>query len=517
MVIFCFLDLTYRTIYLIMTDLKLTDLNKLKIKDLLALIRNRIITVTQCTQFFIDLIKTHNPLLNALVEERFSEALCEAIEYDNQINKNQIDFQMLPLLGLPITIKEMICVKGMKQTLGILQRKNYICDTDATVVSRLKSAGAIILGTTNVSELGFWFEGSNPIYGATNTPFDLKRTAGGSTAGEASLVGAGLIPLGIGSDIGGSLRIPAAFCGSVGFKPSHGYLPMTGHFPASGEYYQKWTQHKGSMTSLGAIARSTDDLLEVLPLLAGDDNQDPHSNRPSINLNKQIPLNKIRVYILSNPDFLGAHLVDKPIELAVKKCGQLLKKRGATVTQLNSGFFEYSLLWWLMRADLEKIAPFTTLLAPNKPLNLLSELSKALLGKPNHEWPALITSCVEKLNLTKDSSPLKNNLKHSFKIKQNQVTELLKENCVIISPTHPRPAMRHGQSLLRPFDFIYTGYANAFNLPAIQVPVGLTNDRLPIGVQIAAALDHDYLCFQIAKELENAFGGWQPPPSQLFS
>ena len=194
-----------------------------------------------------------------------------------------------PLLGVPCTIKEFLKTSGMPHTGGLAWMADGVADTDATVTARIKAAGAIILGVTNIPEGGLWMETYNSIYGRTRNPWDLRRTSGGSSGGEAALISTGASPFGIGSDVGGSIRIPAAFCGTVGHKPSGGLVPNTGHFPAD------VPDGAGGYLCTGPMTRTVDDAWLVLKVLAGPDGQDPACRPMALGDPAAVDISKLRV------------------------------------------------------------------------------------------------------------------------------------------------------------------------------------------------------------------------------
>lgn len=478
-------------------------------QDIVKKFQSRELSISTFVNEVIAQIKVANPKLNALVEERFDQALQEAKQKQVALEKGEVNFKTHPLWGLPMTIKEMLAVKGMRQTLGSFQRKDWISHQDATLVTRLKNLGAIIIGTTNVSELGFWFECANPVYGVTNNPFDVTRTSGGSSGGEGALVGAGLIPIGVGSDVGGSIRIPASFCGVSGYKPSPGVLPFTGHFPAVNEHLEAWQKHSVHMTCLGFLSNSVKDMAWITSLVMGPDPQDPSTQTPPISLDLDSAQVKT-VYTLCDPDFLGAYRATSSIVTATQNSAKYLEALGFEVKPLPSDYFHPALKWWLARADHEKIAPFTQLMAPLFPINIFKQLTLKVFGQSPFEWPALLTGALEKLGevagiKTGDKFP-----DPKYLHKQHELTELLGDHSIILLPTHPRVAMRHGASLTHPFDFIYTGVANLFNLPAVQVPIAKDNHGMPIGCQILANTYQDRLALKAADILSQAFSNSSP-------
>ena len=168
------------------------------------------VTPTDLVQAHIDRVQQVNPLLNAMVADRFDTALAEARHAEARLaaSREEGGSNLPPFLGVPCTIKEFFSVQGLPKTGGMLAHKGRISDHDAPTVARLRQAGFIVLGVTNAPEGGLWMETTNLVYGRTNNPWDLRRTSGGSSGGEGALVAAGACPVGLGSDIGGSIRIP---------------------------------------------------------------------------------------------------------------------------------------------------------------------------------------------------------------------------------------------------------------------------------------------------------------------
>ena len=207
-----------------------------------------------------------NPTVNAIVHDRYDDARDEAKAADRTLAERG-GVGVGPLHGVPITVKECLGLAGLRQTSGLVSRRHNLAARDATVAARLRAAGAIPIGVTNVSELMMWMETDNKVYGRTNNPYDPTRTAGGSSGGEGAIVGSGASPIGLGSDIGGSIRMPAFFNGVFGHKPSAGLIPNTGHWPMSEGAARRYL-------TTGPLCRSAEDLWPTISLLAGPDGED---------------------------------------------------------------------------------------------------------------------------------------------------------------------------------------------------------------------------------------------------
>ena len=219
---------------------------------MLQALDNREVSSRELVELHIERIERHNPDVNVIVTKNYGDARRAASKADEARQAGH----SLPLTGLPVTIKDQIDVSGLPTTGGNPDRANNIVDADAPNVARLRSAGAVILGKTNVPASGDW-QASNPLFGRTNNPWNPERTSGGSTGGAAA-VAAGMSPLELGSDIGGSVRIPASYCGIFGHKPSETAMPK-GSLPNPAV----------PLTVQGPLARSADDLELALDIMAG--------------------------------------------------------------------------------------------------------------------------------------------------------------------------------------------------------------------------------------------------------
>lgn len=451
-------------------------------------------------------IEEINPKINAMVETRFAEARREAQVVDDLTDRN---FPDKPLLGVPFTVKEMIAIEGMKSTLGSIHLKHQVKNRDATIVARMKAAGAILLGTSNVPELGFWFECQNTVYGTTNNPYDLSRTSGGSSGGEAALIAIGASPFGLGSDIGGSIRIPAGFCGIFGHKPSHVLIPFTGHTPIYYDNALEYSGHKYPLTVVGPMCRKAKDLRPLFELLMGDDGIDTEVMK-SFKLAAPVKdWSKIKVYSLPYPVMHGTTETETEVGQAVENAVRYFEQLGAQVEALDPQIFLHGFSLWMAAVSQIEGRDFNVAMNPEGPTAFPQEFIKMLFGKSNYTLPALLTAFLEKhRTLEKNHGPALEELA-ALKVK---MAEMLGENSVLLMPPHPRVAPKHGKTVLTPFDFAYTGIANALRLPASEAPLGLNSQGLPLGVQIIAGHLQDHLCFSACEELETAFGGWTPAP-----
>ncbi|KQK78985.1 fatty-acid amide hydrolase 2-like protein [Amazona aestiva] len=336
-----------------------------------------LVTCVEVVEAYVERIREVNPLVNAVVKDRFEEALQEARQVDQLLSEgpgNDCLEEKFPLLGVPITVKEAFSLHGMPNTSGLVSRRNVVATSDATVVSRLKQAGAIPLGVTNCSELCMWYESSNRVYGRTNNPYDLQRIVGGSSGGEGCVLAAACSVTGVGSDIGGSIRMPAFFNGIFGHKPTTGVVPNDGQFPNA----------QGVRTSFlctGPMCRYAEDLELMLRVMAG----------PSVD--------KLR-------------LNEKVVEHLESELG--VQVQHVAIHKMKYSFQIWSAMMSSKDSDGQEAQLFTDLLGDHgKPVWPLWELVKWLVGMSSHTLPAIaifnvlglpVTQCP--LGLSSEGLPL---------------------------------------------------------------------------------------------------------------
>lgn len=466
--------------------------------SLMRALRAREISSVEVIDAHIDRIEQVNPRLNAVVGKRYEQARQEAKAADARLGKGD----PAPLLGVPFTVKEFVAVHGMPQTAGILARRHVVADRDATVVKRLQEAGAIVLGVTNAPEGGLWHETNNPVHGRTRNPHDLRRTTGGSSGGEAAIIAAGGAPFGIGSDTGGSLRIPAAFCGIVSHKPTGGLVPMTGHFPEppAGPF------DVPSVT--GPLARTVDDLWLLLRLIAGPDGEDPWCR--TLPLEESIDRHdwtEVDVYAVPTN---GTFRPQREVESAVHKVALALAERGARLREWRgpdlAGAFE---AWTAILAASGK--SYFEIVAPNG-VNLLPEWARWALGRSTHSGGVLAILSMERLI----SGRLGEEHVAAARALRAQFIEAVGPRGLVIHPVYPRTAPFHRAIALR--DPRHVGCTTLFNVtegPATVVRVDTDRRGLPVGVQIGGIPGADALTLAAAKVCEVQFGAPAPiePPA----
>lgn len=494
-------------------------------------IRSGARTPLEVVQAHINQIKLVNTNLNALIEDCFDQALLEAqqktkvieeilsLKSETERRKQLQDLKSkAPLFGVPFTVKEMFAVKGFKCTGGQYFAKDRRLDWTSTLAKRVFDQGAVMLGTTNVPELGFWFETENKVYGRTNNPYDKTRTCGGSSGGEGSIIGAGGSPFGLGSDIGGSIRIPAFFCGVFGHKPTHRVLPLTGQFPYSQAEIQNLSIENYPYTAGGFLTRKAEDLYHLLESTQGTDGIDPLTIKHQWLKPKLKTLQGLKVYTLADPHIHLVRQTDLELQNATMQSARYLEQMGASLHKLPENFFKNATEIWfaaLQSTNMDDKNVFESKLSPDKKLNITFELAKSFRGKSKFTIPALLTAASERLKGKRSNNSRFEELMIEFQNLKNKLHKLLGEDAVLILPPISRVAPKHNGLKLTPFDFIQCGIFTVLETPATSIPTGLNDEGLPLGVQVVAAPFQDHLCLSVAEALESAFGGWTLPRGGL--
>jgi Asp-tRNA(Asn)/Glu-tRNA(Gln) amidotransferase A subunit family amidase len=424
---------------------------------MVSLVRDGVISPLELVDAHLEQIARRNPSLNAFVRV-FDES---AREEARALSRGE--WRGL-LHGIPVTVKDSFDVAGQPTRSGSPARPAVPAEKDAPAVARLRAAGAVILGRTNTSEMLRDYECANPISGRTNNPWDLERTPGGSSGGEAAAIAACCSAGGIGSDGGGSIRIPAHFCGIAGLKPTPGRIPATGHFPALG-------YPAGLVTTVGPMARSVKDLRLLFSVLAGYEASDPFSV-PAPVLEPRLSDLRIGVW----EQFYGVP-VQEDVAQALSRAAGMLDAQGFRV---------------------DAFQPHSLERAPN--------LWAFVFG----QWgasPADFTGEQILANLAE-----RDRLRALF-------LEQLGEMEAIAMPVAGIPAFRHGEKRWRAGDreigmfqaAMPAVIANVLGLPAVTLPIMLSTGGLPVGVQLVGRPFNDELLLAIALRLEEARGTWTDP------
>ncbi|XP_076674187.1 fatty-acid amide hydrolase 2 [Andrena cerasifolii] len=508
------IELVGRGIYLFIAFLKGPAESQPPIKDLTLLhsaatlafkVRNKQLTSENVVQSYIDRIKEIQPVLNCTVEDRFEDALKEARKCDELLKSPDAPSPELlakekPFFGIPFTTKDCIGIANMKQTAGLVIRKDTVSEQDAEVIRLMRAAGGIPLATTNVSELAMWWETSNCLYGTTKNPYNTRHIVGGSSGGEGCIQAAAGAPLGIGSDIGGSIRMPCFFNGIFGHKPSTGTVSNEGQYPSA------QSKDQDRLLAIGPMCRYAQDLLPILKVLANE-------NAGVLRLDDKVDISKIKFYYMEDDggQFLTSP-VDPEIKASMRKVVHYLDKAyKIKATKLSIRKLKKSIDLWLANMRCKDEKDFTYELSNRQGhINLWWEFLKWTVFMSNHTLIALLTATFEKYTVMHGSEKHTRLIQESRDLYQ-EFQEILGQDGVFLYPTHPTAAPLHYEPLIKPFNFSYTAIINVLGLPSTACPLGINKQGLPIGIQIVGGLHQDRLTIAVAEELERGFGGWVPP------
>ena len=466
--------------------------------DLARAIRTRETSSRDVVEAHIERIEHMHERINAVVVDRFAAARADADAADAAVAAVSDPDELPPFHGVPCTIKESIAMAGMPNCAGLVSRNQYRSTENAPTVQRMIDAGAIPLGVTNTPELCLWIETENRQYGRTNNAYSAKRTAGGSSGGEGAVVGSGGSPLGLGADIGGSIRLPAFFNGVFGLKPSPGVVPSTGQFPTT------HTEIAAHMLTIGPIVRRAEDIWPMLEVIAGQDGIDPYMRDVPLGDPADVSIAGLKVLLSESTSYVN---VSRELRAARMRAAEALEKAGAIIETTSLKSMKKALELYLAVLKLEAGVSVSELIVAegSAAMNLRGGLrrkgphTRALRLLLMSEW---LTGKMPQGRLRKAAAA-----REAF---AEEVAETIGDG-VLLHPTHPRVAPRHGQTVGKPWLLTTTAVFNLAGTPVAQIPLGLNARGLPLGVQAAAGPDNDHLAVAVALELERACGGWVPP------
>ncbi|XP_068753196.1 fatty-acid amide hydrolase 2-A-like [Montipora capricornis] len=457
---------------------------------------------------FITRINEVNPLLNAVVGDRFEEAIAEARYIDQVLDSDEPESDeektillSKPLLGVPVTVKASFACKGLPHSAGLVDRRDAIATEDAIVVKNLREAGAIPIAVTNCSELCMWFETDNVLYGRTNNPYDTSKMAGGSSGGEGSIISAAGSVCGVGSDLAGSIRIPALFNGIFGHKPSARVVPNEGHMPGGDSETVK------DFLVVGPMCRYADDLVPMLKAMAGP-------KAYELGLDEKVDLSHLKVYTVHESHFplLTSSLANSELmERQTQVCSFLQERFGATVRDAPIESFQYSPFIWLAMLFHKNASSLSAQLQQNgkttETIHPVVEIFKSFLGHSKYHWATMTMLGMASLHQSFPGA-LSKFVKKGTQMRE-EIQDLLGNDGVLLLPSYPHTARPHQRCLLAPLNFSFSGIFNVMSLPVTQCPLGLDRDGLPLGIQIVAGRNNDKLSLAVAKQLDREFGGWR--------
>ena len=475
----------------------MNDLTFLPAVQMAEQIRHRKISPVELVEAHLRKIKKLNPVLNAFVQVDAEGAFRQAREAEVAVRRGA---KLGALHGVPVSIKISIEVAGFRCEAGTKLRQGTVASQDAPLVSRLRDAGAIILGTTNTPELLMAWETDNLLYGRTNNPWDLTRTPGGSSGGEAAAIASGMSAAGVGSDGGGSIRVPAHFSGICGLKPTPGRIPATGHFPNSVGPF-------ALIGVVGPMARKVQDLKLLFEVMQGSDIGDPSAVSVPVRWPDRDELKKVPIGYFEDD---GRTPVTADTRAAVRTAAEALTRAGFQVEPFRPDGLELARqLWWKFFgiAGGMLLGPMTrgheAELSP-----ILKEFSSWVEAEPSHTGESLLDAWIQRDAI------------------RMQVFAQMRDYPVLLCPVAAIPAFKHGERRWqidgKTVEYLdawsYTEWFNLLGTPAAVVPVGQSPEGLPIGVQISARPWEEELVLSVAAELETQCGVWRAPVlEQRFS
>ncbi len=456
-----------------------------------AQIRRKEVSPVEAARAQLDRIERLNPKLNAFVDCRPEAVLGQARHAEEAILRGN---HLGPLHGVPVSIKSSIDVAGHLCEAGTRLRAGYIAAADAPLVARLRAAGAVILGVTNTPELLMAWETDNLLYGRTNNPWDVTRTAGGSSGGEAAAIAAGLSAGGVGSDGGGSIRVPAHFCGICGLKPTPGRIPSTGHFPKSGGPF-------ALIGVVGPMARTVEDVRTLFEVMAGWDDGDPCAAPVELREIQETTFWGINIGVFEDD---GRTSITRETRSAVKHAASLLSRCGFHVEAFRpQGLEQARQLWWeffgtaggmilgpMLRGHESELSP------------ILREFQAWTSAAPAHTGDSLLAAW-----LGRDAV-------------REEILLQMRKYPVLICPVAAIPAFHHGErewqvegKTVKYLDaWSYCEWFNLLGFPAAVVPMDWSEEGLPIGVQIVGRPWQEEVVLAVAEKLEAERGPWLAPP-----
>jgi len=429
---------------------------------------------TEALEAVISAIDQHNQQLFAFCTLTLDQARADAREVERKLAAGE---DPGPLMGIPMGIKDLILTRGTRTTGGCLAYADYVPDEDDIVVERLRAAGAIILGKTNVSELGYSLTGDNPIFGTTRNPWDPKLSSGGSSAGAAVAVATGMGPVAIGSDGGGSIRLPAAFCGVFGFKPSMGRVPL---YPGCRDERLPGLSSWESLEHIGPLSRTVEDAALVMSVIAGPDPRDRHSIPSEAATWRELrECNIVGRRVAYCPTWDGV-AVDPQIRAQTDLAARVFADElGCLVEEITPSFGKLVLNFRTIMAA-ESDLPGMRAMAERLAERMSPNLRKFL----QIDWTAEMLT--DALKFRKSAA--------------NQMWRLMARYDYILTPTTsdlpPLADKAEGaEDVVRPLPS-FTCIANMTGQPAASMPAGWTPAGLPVGVQIIGRhlADRDVLC-----------------------
>lgn len=471
------------------------DLTNLTIKRAHEGLKKGDFTCVDLTKAYLENIKKFNGEINAYLFVDEDGAIEQAKNADEKIKSGNFS----ELTGIPCAIKDAILVEGKKCTSASKILENYVAPYDATVVKKLKEAGAVILGKLNMDEFAMGGSGENSAFGTTKNPHDKTRVAGGSSSGSAAAVAANMACFTLGSDTGGSIRLPASFCGVAGLKPTYGVVSRYGLIAFA-----------SSLDQIGPIAKNSEDAEIVFKVISGKDKMDATS-RNYVFEDSQADFKNLKIGVLKESFKKG---IDPEVEKIIRDTIEKAKQAGAEIKEISLSSTEFALACYYIIAPAEASANLARFDGIRYGLSEKSDnLLEVYLKTKGKGFGAEV-----KRRIMLGTYSLSSGYYDAYYKKAQEVRELIKQDFkkafdslnggvdLILSPTSPVPAIKIGEKqdpLSMYLMDINTVSANLAGVPAISISVGKTSDGLPVGLQIIGNHFQENKILQIAWQIEN--------------
>ncbi|MEK9969988.1 MAG: amidase [Ferrovibrio sp.] len=475
--------------------------------ELVAALRARQVSASELAEQAIAAMEAADDRLNAVPVRDFERARAAARAADAALARNDAG----ALLGLPMTVKESFNVAGLPTTWGIPGTSQIPVTQDAVAVTRLKAAGAVILGKSNVSTVLADWQATNAVYGTSNNPWDVTRTPGGSSGGAAAALAAGYVALELGSDLGGSLRIPAHFCGVYAHKPTLDLLPRRGHTPPGSPALSVVPHH--DLPVIGPMARSAADLMLALDVLAGPDAAEAVAYRLDLPPPRHAALRDYRVLVIDRHPRVPT---DAAVRGAIDTLVARLEQAGCSVAHSSPLLPSLDLIG---STYLRLVMAFMGGTMPEPDYLVARQQAAGIPEAASDQRSLSALSKVASHRAWMQADFVRTGLSHQWH-------SLFRDWDVVLCPVTPTVAFPHDQ---RPWEertisvdgqpvrygdqFLWPGIATVCGLPATAMPIGLSNGGLPVGVQAIGPYLEDRTPIHFAALVEQAFGGFRPPPA----
>lgn len=478
------------------------DLLQASFKSVSDAVKARKISAVEVTKFFLDRAEKLNPALNAYICMN-QQALSEAAVIDQRIQNGE---QVGPLAGVSFGIKDLLCTKNIRTTAGSKMLENFIPPYDATVVSRLKSAGAVILGKLNMDEFAMGSSNETSFYGKCKNPWNLEYVPGGSSGGSAAAQSARLAMGTIGTDTGGSIRQPSSFCGIVGIKPTYGRVSRYGVIA-----------YASSLDQAGPMVSTVSDAALALEVIAGHDERDSTTssrNVPDFSKNLNADVKGMKIGLVK--EYATQGLLNAEVEKVYQRSIEELKKAGAEFIEISIPLTEFAVPMYYLIAASEASSNLARydgvkygFRAEFKDLSSMgldefySQTRGEGFGTEVKRRIMLGTYCLS----AGYYDAYYNKACQVRRLLKNQYTEAFKKCDALLSPVTVSPAFKIGERVYDPLTMylndIFTTATNLAGLPGLSVPFGRTDSGLPIGIQLTGSHFEEQKILNIAHALES--------------